>query len=225
MWVFPLLAALVSLAFAAVLARDAIRPARPAQALWAVALLMYAASSIAMFLGSLTNWTPGEFRVYWLLGAALTVPYLAQGELYLLAPRPVANALLVALVFGTAFAVAKIGSAPVQLAYLHEELPLGKDVFGAGSAAHRLPQLYGIPAYVLLLAGAAWSAWRMRGRPELRGRMVGTLGIAAGATVVAIGSGIGAGYGYVWLFSVALAAGVAVMFWGFLRASARATTS
>ena len=135
MWVFPLLAALISVAFAAVLAWNAVRPVRPAQVMWALALLMYAAASFAMFLGSLSNWTPGEFRLYWLLGATLTVPYLAQGELYLLTPRPMANVLFVVLVFGTAFAVAKIGSAPVQLAYLHEELPLGKDVFGAGSVA------------------------------------------------------------------------------------------
>src|SRR4029453_18413986 len=121
MWIFPLLAALISLVFAAVLIRASIRPARPAQARWAIALLMYAAASLAMFLGSLSNWTPGEFRLYWLLGATLTVPYLAQGEIYLLAARPVANVLFVVLIFGTAYAVAKIGSAPIQLAYLHEE--------------------------------------------------------------------------------------------------------
>src|SRR5438874_6015725 len=100
MWVFPLLAALVSLAFAALLARDAVR-GRPAQATWTVAVGMYAVASFAMFLGSLTNWTTTEFRLYWLLGAALNVPYLAQGELYLLVPRAAANALLVVLIFGT----------------------------------------------------------------------------------------------------------------------------
>ena len=73
----------------------------------------------------------------------------------------------------------------------------------------------------MLLAGAGWSAWRMRRRAELRDRMLGTLGIALGATVVAVGSGIGAAFGHVWLFSVGLAAGVAVMFWGFLRATSR----
>jgi hypothetical protein len=60
----------------------------------------------------------------------------------------------------------------------------------------------------------------MRRKPELKDRALGTIGIVAGATIVAIGSGIGAGYGYVWLFSITLAAGIAVMFWGFLRASA-----
>jgi hypothetical protein len=59
----------------------------------------------------------------------------------------------------------------------------------------------------------------MRGRPELRNRFLGTLGIAVGATLVAIGSGVGAGLDVVPVFSIGLAAGIAVMFWGFLRAS------
>ena len=58
----------------------------------------------------------------------------------------------------------------------------------------------------------------MGGDPQLRDRTVGTLGIAMGATLVAIGSGIGAAFHVVPLFSVSLAAGVAVMFAGFLRA-------
>ena len=188
--------------------------------MWTVALLMYAAASFTMFLGALTNWSSGEFRVYWVLGGALNVPYLAQGELYLLAkPRWVADLLLVALLLGTGFAVAKIASAPAQTAPLRDQLPLGRDVFGAGSEAHGLPQLYSIPAYAVLVVGALWSAWRMRSVPALRDRALGTVGIAAGASIVAIGSGIGAGYGVVALFSTSLAAGVAVMFWGFLRAS------
>ena len=44
-------------------------------------------------------------------------------------------------------------------------------------------------------------------------------------TVVAIGSGIGAAFDVVPLFSVSLAAGVAVMFWGFLQATAPAPAS
>ena len=40
-----------------------------------------------------------------------------------------------------------------------------------------------------------------------------------GATVVAVGSGVGAGFHVVPLFSVSLAAGIAVMYWGFLEAS------
>src|SRR2546429_281371 len=97
------------------LARRLVRRRDLAQGMWTIALLMYAAASFAMFLGSFSNWTTGEFRLYWLLGAALNVPFLAQGELYLLLrPRWVTDLLLVVLLFGTGFAVAKIQSAPVH---------------------------------------------------------------------------------------------------------------
>ena len=56
-------------------------------------------------------------------------------------------------------------------------------------------------------------------QPALRDRTAGTVGIALGATIVAIGSGIGAGFHIVPLFSVSLAVGVAVMYWGFVRAT------
>ena len=61
-------------------------------------------------------------------------------------------------------------------------------MFGDGTAAHRLPQYFSYPAYFILLGGALWSAWKMRGRPELKDRFVGTLLIAVGATIVAGGS-------------------------------------
>ena len=220
MWAFPLAAALIALAFAAFLVRQFASRRRPYQAAWAVALAMYAAASFAMFLGVLDGWTTGEYRVYWLFGAILNVPFLMMGELYLLIKRrTVADLVLVVLLFLSAFATSQVRTASLNVAALSKDLPLGKDVFGDGALPYRLAQLYAYPAYVLLVAGCLWSAWRMRGREKLADRFFGTLGIAAGATIVAIASGVGAGLDVVQLFSVGLALGVAVMFWGFLRVS------
>ena len=58
----------------------------------------------------------------------------------------------------------------------------------------------------------------MRGRPELRGRFVGTLLIALGASVIAGFGSAFAALGYLAAFSAALVVGIAVMFLGFLRA-------
>jgi hypothetical protein len=213
---FPLLAAGIAAVFSAQLLRRFVSRRRPFEGLWVVALAMFAAASFAMFLGVATGWTALEFRVYWLLGAVLNVPYLFAGELYLLSRRRVvADAALAALLVGTAFAAWKVMAAPVDHAALAKALPLGKDVFGDESAAYRIAQIYAFPAYFLLLGGIVWSAWQMRRRPELRSRTAGTLAIAIGATIVAIGSGIGAGFNIVPLFSVSLAAGVSVMYAGF----------
>jgi hypothetical protein len=218
--VFPLAAAILAGVFASQLGQRFIDRRRPHEGVWAVALGMFAIASLAMFLGVIRGWTGADFRVYWLFGAVLNVPYLAQGELYLLIRRRApAHALLFLLMAGTAFAAWKVTRSSLHTTALVKGLPLGKDVFGDNSAPYRLSQLYAFPAYFLLLGGLVWSALQMKGRPDLRDRTAGTLGIAFGATIVAVGSGVGAGFDVVPLFSVSLAAGIAVMFWGFLRAS------
>lgn len=220
MWVFPVLASLVAGAFAGLLARRFAQRQRSYQAIWAIALLMYAIASLTVALGAGNGWTSGEFRVYWALGAVLNVPFLAQGELDLLVRnRSVRAVLYVVLAFVTAYTVARVRTAAVDAGALIERLPSGKEVFGDGSPAHRLPQLISIPAYLVLVGGALWSAWRMRGRTELRDRFLGTLLIALGATVIAGFGSAFAALGELPWFSVSLLVGISVMFWGFLRAS------
>ena len=219
-FVFPALAALVAVAFAGALARRFLERRRSYQAFWAVALVMYAVASAAVALGTLNGWTSGEFRVYWALGAVLNVPFLAQGEIDLLIrSRAMRWATYVLLAFVTAYTIAVVRTAPTFSPALGDDLPSGKEVFGDGTAAHRLPQLIAIPAYLVLVVGAAWSAWRMRGRPELRDRSVGTLLIAFGATVIAGFGSAFAALGMLLAFSIALLVGIAIMFAGFLRAS------
>jgi hypothetical protein len=228
MWVFPLLAAVVAGAFAVLVARQYVRRRQPYQLAWAFALMMYAVASLAVVFGVVDWWTTGEFRVFWALGAVLNVPFLAGGELMLLVRNPTVRAAVwVVLVFLTGYTVAVLRDAAFDAAALAEDLPSGKHVFGDGTAAHRLPQLISIPSYLLLVGGALWSAWRMRGREELRDRFVGTLLIAVGATVIAGFGSAFAALGRLAPFSVSLAAGVSVMFVGFLRAGrpAQATVS
>lgn len=223
MVVFPLAAGGVALVFAALLAARFAAGRRPFHALWAVAMVMYAVASLAMALGILDGWSPAEFRAYWLFGAVLNVPFLAQGEVHLLSHRRwLVGGLMGLLVAASMAAAWAVYTAPVDEAALAaRSLPLGREVFGASSAAYRMAQVYAYPAFLFLLGGSAWSAVRMRGRPELRDRSIGAILIAAGATVVAVGSGVGAGMDVPGLFAVSLAMGIAVMFGGFLRASRR----
>lgn len=216
---FPLVAAAIAAVFAVMLGARYARRRRAHEGAWTVALAMYAVASFAMFLGVVRGWEAADYRVYWLLGAVLNVPFLLLGEVYLLArSRAWAHGLALALTAASVAAAVEVFSATVSTRALRASLPLGKEVFGH-AGAYRLAQLFSLPAYFLLLGGLMWSVSQMRGRPELRNRATGTFGIAMGATVVAIGSGIGAAFHVVPLFSASLAAGVAVMFWGFLAAS------
>lgn len=220
MWVFPLVAALVAFWFAVQLGRRYAARRRGYLLAWAIALSMYGIASLAVALGASSGWGRGAFLAYWALGAVLNVPFLAAGELMLLIRgRTTEVVIWLVLVFITAYTLAVLRNAELDLAALAEGLPSGKEVFGAGSPAHRLPQLISIPSYFILVGGALWSAIRMRGRSELRDRFVGTLWIVLGATLIAgVGSWAAATGQLLW-FSVALLLGVSVMFLGFVRAS------
>lgn len=225
MWGFPLAAAVVALVFAGLLLRQWLERRRPAQLLWAAALLMYAGASFALFLGTLSGWTTAEYRAYWLLGAVLNVPYLAQGELYLLLRRRmVAHVLLLLLLFATAFALNRVRTAVPDVAALTHDLPIGREAWVNDPFVLDLARLYSFPAYFLLVGGALWSAWRMRGAAHLRDRFWGTLWIAVGATIVAAGSAF-ALQGLLAGFSLTLAAGIGTMFYGFVRSSRPVTAA
>jgi hypothetical protein len=220
MWAFPLAAAVVAFVFAAALGRSFARTRRIYLAMWCGALLMYAVASAAVAAGAAVGWSRTLFEVYWILGAVLNVPLLAAGEVHLLGRNAILDlAVWVVLAFVFAYTIAVTRGAPMDPIALAERLPSGKEVFGDGSAAFRLPQLISIPSYLILVAGAAWSAWRMRGRPELRNRFIGTLLVAAGATITAAAGWAFAAVGNLPAFSLSLLAGVAMMFAGFLRAT------
>jgi hypothetical protein len=219
MWVFPLAAAAIALVFAAFLGRQYAQRHRPFQLLWAIALLMYAAASMAVCLGVLNGWSTADYRVYWLFGAVLNVPYLAVGEVHLLVRSPLIVRIVdVVLVVATVVAVALVLSADVPPAALSGHLPAGKVVWAGQPSMRILASVYSYTAFIYLIAGTIWSAMKMRGVPAMRDRFFGTLGIAVGATIVAAGAAF-AVKGMAEGFSITLSVGIAVMFWGFLRAS------
>ena len=217
MWLIPLVAAVVAAVFAAMLLRQFAARRGQAQLLWAIAMAMFAVASAALALGVGSGWSKTLFGIYWAFGAVLNVPFLAGGELVLLFRRKwVLWATWLVLIFSIAFTFAVLRGADVH--GLTEQLPAGREVFGLGTQAQRLPQYFSYPAYFILVAGAIWSAWKMRGHPELKDRFIGTLLIALGATIVAGGAAFAA-EGEVLGFTVTLLVGISTMFWGFLRAS------
>ncbi len=218
----PILAALVSATFALHLLVRFARRGSWAEGMWAVALLMFAAASGALALGVADGWTTAEFRVYWLFGAVLNVPWLGLGEVYLLSRnRWVGHIGLVLLLGLSALAAQEVRTAALDTGILaREEFFTGREVLGEAATARVLAMAYSYAGTAVLVLGILWSAVGMRGRPELRPRLIGVLLIALGALVVAFGAFFAA-KGNFAAFSVTLVVGVGVMYWGFLTATRR----
>lgn len=186
---------------------------------WTASLTLFAAGAFALFVAIVLGWTPLSFRLFYLFGGVLTVPTLALGTIYLLGNRRIGDtaALIVALI--GAFAAGVVLTAPLRAPLDPDRLNEGRVMFGLG------PRLLaavgsGLGA-TIVIGGALWSVGRLLAR---RGGLVqpvaanllialGTLLISFKRPFVELTGSDETG------LAMALAAGLAVMFAGFLIAN------
>lgn len=221
MWVFPAGAGAVSAVFAFLVATQWFRRRRPQQAAWAVALFMFAIASLAAAGGMVAGWTPVWFRVYYLFGAIINVPFLGAGTVYLLGPRAAGHLFALLCVVGAIFAAGVVVTALLeQSALAVTGIPSGAEVWGGSALPRDLSRYYSYAGFIIVVLGALWSAWRLtRTKQErLRPLVAGNILIALGTTLVAAAGGL-ARFGQGVPFAVLLLAGVSVMFAGFLKTS------
>jgi hypothetical protein len=196
------------------------RSRSPHQGAWTFALALFALASAALATGAGTGWDKGTFRAFYLLGAILNVPWLALGTIYLLFGRKLGNRVRAALLVFTGLALGVMLAAPIKGTIdPYGGIPVGKDHFGvlpralAGAAS-------GIGA-VVVFAGAVWSAVRFA-----RKRVPGSGALAGGNALIAVGTLVLASGGLLQgiagkdtSFVISLAAGIAVIYAGFVVAS------
>jgi hypothetical protein len=219
-WLLPAVASAASAAFATAVLRQYAGRRRPYQLAWGVALAMFAVASLALTVGVADGWTPLGFKVYYLFGAMLNVPWLALGTVQLLAGRATARAYLAGLGAFTAVSVVLVAVATVDEAELAGRLlPEGKDFLPV--AVRVLAVLGNVAGTLVVVGGAVASGVALRGRQQLRARFEGNLLIALGV-LLAAGGGVFAFLDRSDKLALGLALGASVMYLGFRRASAPA---
>ena len=214
------LATAVATLFAQATLARATRDHRPQDRAWTVSLVLFALASAALATGVSTGWDNGTFRVFYLLGAVVTVPWLALGTVYLLFARGVGQRIQWGLVFFSGLAAGVVLTAPIDGPIQGVAIPVGKDVFGV------FPRVLaavgsGVGA-IVILAGALWSAWRFaraRTDPGNARRATANILIALGTIVLSSGGLLQGIAGKDEAFVISLATGIAVIYAGFLVAS------
>jgi hypothetical protein len=208
-------AGLVALAFSMATFERWLDGRRPHELAWSVALLLFSLGAGCLFLGAANGWDEWTFRLFFLSGAVLNVPFLALGTVYLLGGQRRGDVGALAVSLFCAFAVGVLLVAPLHGPVPADRLPRGQEVFGV------LPRVLAAVASgggaLVVLGGAAWSAWRHRRGPLL----VANLLIAAGTLVLSAGGLLNSVLDEMEAFAVSLVAGVTVLFAGFLVATGR----
>ncbi len=191
----------------------------PHQWAWTVALVCFAAASAALALGASTGWDAGTYKVFYLGGAILSVPWLALGTVFLLLGGPAGRRVRGALVFLSGLATGVVLTAALE-PISGRTVPVGREVFVAA-----LPRVLAAVASsggaLVIVAGAGWSAVRLlrSGGGPGRGRLAGANALVAVGTLVLSSGGLIQGrVGDDEAFAITLTVGLAVIYAGFLVA-------
>ena len=221
-------ATLVAVGFALSTLDRWLRRRRPHDLAWSVSLALFAVGAGALWWAETAGWSLASFRLFYLAGAVLNVPWLALGTVYLLAGRRIGDRVRWWLVLFSGFSAGVVLFAPTRVADAGTELPTGRDVFGV--APRVLAAAGSGVAAIVIIAGALWSVYRLaRREPAVSGvrrsasspgqLVVGNLLIAAGTLVLSASGTLAGRLGKDRAFSVTLLVGIVVLFAGFLVAS------
>ena len=229
---YPLAATLISAAFAATLIAQYRSKPRPYLLAWGVALAIYAVAALTEVIGAASGWNPLLYRVYYFTGGITVVGVLALGTICLLAPRFARPALWILVVLA-GIGLAGILGAALQPGLLDTRQVPSVDTIKVETGAFNLlailmAALLNSVGTVILVGGAAWSAYSTWRRHGAASRLIANILIAAGALIVASASTLTRLFHVYEVFYVGQAIGVLVMFGGFLaaqRAPRRASIS
>lgn len=223
-------ATLVASAFALSTFDRWLRRRRAHEAAWTISLVLFAIGSAALWWAEARGWSRASFRVFYLAGAILNVPWLALGTVYLLGGRTLGDRVRSWLIGLSGAAVGVTLVAPMSWADVAgSDMPQGSELFDAAPRAFAAVGS-GVAALVIII-GALWSVARsLRGRvPALAGatRQVQNIGrhttanvlIAVGTLVLSASGSFAGRLGEDRAFAVTLVIGVVILFSGFLVAS------
>jgi hypothetical protein len=204
-----------------------LRRRRPRELDWTISLTLFAIGAGSLWWGFARGWSAPSFRVFYLTGAILNVPWLALGTIAIVAPVARVVRWRVALVFLSGLAVGVMATAPMKESVPADELPEGRELFGA------LPRVLAAvgsgTAAMVIIGVAIWTTSRFvrqRVRSESStqvrvptSRIVGNLLIATGTLVLSASGAFSGRLGKDRSFVITLLVGIIVLFAGFLAST------
>jgi len=207
--VVSLAAAVISAFFTIAVLTRFIETRKPHNLMWAVGLAMFMIVALVQFFAETRGWTDALFKAWYVMGTGL-VGFLGAGSVYIV-QRKIGHAFaayVVLLFVGFLAAAAVSATDPAALASFTAGAPPHPEAW-ADMTPRRFSPLFTVPGSLALIGIALVGLVRYRLKYNLY--------IAGGAIVLAVGTGLAA-FGIPSLIYAAELAGIAIMFFGFLKA-------
>jgi hypothetical protein len=181
----PILTTCVALGFAAVIFRRYQQRGGRHLLWWGFGMLTYAAGTITESTTTLIGWHEPVFRAWYITGALLGGAPLAQGTVYLLLPKRIADRLSIALVSAILLGSVCVLLSPIDLSLVEPYRLSGKVLVWRW--VRLISPFINLYALAFLMGGAILSAIRYARQTETRHRALANVFIAVGALLPGIG--------------------------------------
>ncbi len=152
---------------------------------WAAGIALYGVGTFTESWTTLFGWNVWVFRSWYVSGALLGGAPLAQGTVYLLFSRKVADRMAAGLITAVAIATVVVFLSPIQYELVEAHHLTGRVMLW--QQARLFSPFINTYAFIFLVGGAAWSAWKFRGDASARHRVLGNIYITVGALLPGIG--------------------------------------
>lgn len=214
----PIITTLVAIPFAIVVFRRYRERGGLHLLWWAAGIALYGAGTLTEAAVTLLGWREPLFRAWYIAGALLGAAPLAQGTAYLMLSKKTADRLARVLVAYVALAAMLVLLTPIDLSQVEPYRLSGRVM--EWQWVRLFSPLVNTYAFIFLVGGAVFSAWRYRGRAETRHRVIGNVLIAVGALLPGIG-GTATRMGHTEVLYVTELVGI-VLIWAGYRWNVRA---
>ncbi|MDA0328301.1 MAG: hypothetical protein O2958_04750 [Gemmatimonadetes bacterium] len=152
---------------------------------WGLGIAMYGVGTFTESFTTLFGWNEFVFRSWYISGALLGGAPLAQGTVYLMYSRRIANRMTMALMVVITVAAAVVILSPIDASAVEAHRLTGRVMEWRG--ARLFSPFINTYAAIFLIGGAVASAWRFRKDPSARHRFIGNCYVALGALLPGIG--------------------------------------
>ena len=187
---------------------------------WAGGILIYGVGTLTEAMTTLLGWQEWIFRAWYISGALMGGAPLAQGTVYLLMKRKTADRLTIALVATIATAAVFAFLTPIRYDLVEPYRLSGKAM--EWQWVRLFSPFINIYAFIFLVGGAVYSAYRFKKSPKTHYRYVGNVFIAIGALLPGIG-GTATRFGYVEVLYITEFVGLSLIFLGYRIITGRKT--
>ena len=186
----PFISCIVTFVFAAFVFRRYLARRGPHLLLWGIGIVFYGIGSFCEAYYAAFGWNPLIFRLWYLFGAILVAAWLGQGTVYLLVRQKWATVLMVLLALGSLYSLIRVFGAELDPSLMIANARGSGELNGYAivtPGVRTLTPFFNVYGTVTLVGGAVYSAWLFWRKRVLLHRTIGSILIACGALLPALG--------------------------------------